>query len=77
MKQGVKIVERGCSQSHVFDPPPRVQPAKQGVIVGYIAYTTELLSHVTVRRVQWASIAAHRRCSMEGCCTTIVGTFRW
>ena len=22
------------------------------------------------RRVRWASIAAHRRCSMEGCCTT-------
>ena len=22
------------------------------------------------RRVRWASIAVHRRCSMEGCCTT-------
>ena len=29
------------------------------------------------RRIRWAPIAAHRRCTMEGYCTTIIGTFRW
>ena len=29
------------------------------------------------RGVRWGTIATHRRCCREGCCTTIVGTFRW
>ena len=29
------------------------------------------------RRVRWGTIATHGKCCREGCCTTIVGTFRW